>query len=152
MRVSQNLVVDRRRGSLTSRALVLAAVAILLGVTLAVPVRSWLAQRAEIASLQADVEAARARVVSLTIEKERWQDPAFIAAEARRRLHFVLPGEVGYTTLGADGRPIVESVAAEQQLARMPWTERLWVAVQEADDAAEPATSQPAGQPGSTGQ
>ena len=38
----------------------LAIVALTLMVTLAVPVRSWFAQRAQIAGLRADVEAARA--------------------------------------------------------------------------------------------
>lgn len=117
----------------------LAVVAVVLLVTLAMPVRNWLAQRAEISGLQADVEAARARVAELTIERERWNDPAFVAAEARRRLHFVLPGEVGYTTLGADGKPIVETQAAADALAQMTWYERAWASVQEADDAADPA-------------
>lgn len=145
--MSQSPVVRRRRGSVTSRALILIAVAIALVVTLAVPVRSWLAQRAEIAALQADVDAARLRVNELTLERERWSDPAFVAAEARRRLHFVLPGEVGYTTLGADGRPVLEAEAEAEALAALPWHERLWLAVQEADAAdtsPTPAASSPA--------
>lgn len=114
--------------------------AALLIVTLAMPVRAWLAQRAEIAGLQANVEAARERVASLTIERERWNDPAFVAAEARRRLHFVMPGEVGYTTLGVDGKPVIETEATARALAQMSWYERMWAALQEADDAANPAT------------
>ncbi len=117
----------------------LAAVGAVLVATLAMPVRNWLAQRAEIAGLQADVESARAQVATLTIERERWQDPAFVAAEARRRLHFVMPGEIGYTTLGVDGKPLAEAIAADAALAQMTWVERLWAGVQEADDAAEPA-------------
>lgn len=115
---------------------------------LAVPMRSWMAQRAEIASLQADVDAARARVAELQILKERWNDPAFIAAEARRRLHFVLPGEIGYTTVGADGKPLVETIEAAKALATMTWVEKLWGAVQEADDAADPTSSSILSTPG----
>lgn len=91
---------------MTGRALVLAVVLIVLAVTLAVPIKSWFAQRAQIAGLEADVASAQAQVDSLKLQKERWADPAFVAAEARRRLHFVLPGEVGYVTLGVDGQPL----------------------------------------------
>ena len=61
----------------------LALVAATLLLTLAVPVRSWFAQRAEIAGLRADVESARERVAALQDQKERWDDPAFVAAGQR---------------------------------------------------------------------
>ena len=138
MGVTSSPVVPGRRGSVTSRAVILAVVLALLVVTLAMPVRSWLAQRAEISGLQADVEAARQRVASLTIERQRWNDPAFVAAEARRRLHFVMPGEVGYTTLGVDGKPVIEAEATAKALAQMSWYQRMWAAMQEADNAADP--------------
>lgn len=110
----------------------------LLVLGLAMPVRAWFAQRAEIAALQAEVEATAAQVAELTVLKERWTDPAFIAAEARRRLHFVLPGEVGYVALDADGRPAAESLSAQAQ-ENLPWFEALWGSVAAAD-AAPPAT------------
>jgi hypothetical protein len=118
---------------------VLALVAATLLVTLAVPVRSWFAQRAEIAGLRADVQSARDRVAGLQIQKQRWDDPAFVAAEARRRLHFVLPGEVGYVTLGSGAAAAANAVenAGEQG----PWYSTLWGALQEADDHAPSATS-----------
>ena len=106
-------------------------VVLTLLVSLAVPVRAWFAQRAEIAGLRADVETARERVEGLRIEQQRWADPAFVAAEARRRLHFVLPGEVGYVTLGS------AEASAEQAAERAtpdPWYSQLWGALQEADD------------------
>ena len=126
------------RASFTGRALVLALVAATLIVTLAVPVRSWFAQRAEIAGLRADVQSARERVAGLQIQQQRWEDPAFVAAEARRRLHFVLPGEVGYVTLGS-GAAAAQTAADSQPQG--PWYSTLWGALQEADDhAARPST------------
>jgi len=122
----------RSRGSLTGRALVLALVVVTLFVALAVPVRTWFAQRAEIAQLRADVAATQERVEQLRIEQERWQDPAFVAAEARRRLHFVLPGEIGYVTLGAQASP--EEAAALAAAAAAPWYATLWGAVRQADE------------------
>jgi hypothetical protein len=122
---------------------------VVLAFTLAVPVKSWLAQRAEIAGLEADVAATQQRVADLTIQQQRWQDPAFIAAEARRRLQFVLPGEIGYTTLGADGRPAAESLA--EAAAHRTWVDKMWSTLQEADDGApEPGTTS-AVTPGATG-
>jgi hypothetical protein len=113
----------------------------LLVLGLAMPVRAWFAQRAEIAALQAEVDATEARVAELTVLKERWTDPAFIAAEARRRLHFVLPGEVGYVALDAEGRPAGESLSAAAQES-LPWFEALWGSVAAADAAPEGASAQ----------
>ena len=119
------------RGSFTKRAFILAVIIAGLIFTLAVPVRAWFAQRAQIAGLRAEVEAAQARVTDLQVSKQRWEDPAFVAAEARRRLHFVLPGEVGYVTLGAgtDAVPADAGTAPDE-----PWYTTLWGAVQRADD------------------
>ncbi len=119
------------RASFTTRALILALISAGLLFAVAVPGRAWFAQRAQIAGLRADVDAAQARVTELQIEKQRWTDPAFVAAEARRRLHFVLPGEVGYVTLGTDGQPLAEDSASAPT---QPWYSELWGALQVADD------------------
>jgi len=112
-----------------------------LFVALAVPVRTWFAQRAEIAQLRADVAAARDRVAELQLEQERWADPAFVAAEARRRLHFVLPGEIGYVTLGATTQEEAAALAAADS---GPWYGALWSSVQQVDSPApEEATKKP---------
>jgi hypothetical protein len=103
-------------------------------IALSVPGRAWFAQRAQIAGLRADVEAAQERVSALTVQQERWKDPAFVAAEARRRLHFVLPGEVGYVTLGGAA---AGAVAAQAAGSATPWYSSLWGALQQADDHAD---------------
>lgn len=131
------------RASLTGRALVLALVVVALFLALAVPVRSWFAQRAEIAQLRADVAASQQRVEELRIEQERWEDPAFIAAEARRRLHFVLPGEIGYVALGA--QMTQEEAAALASAAAAPWYATLWRAVRQTDDPTPRADDPAAG-------
>ena len=129
-------------GSFTSRALVLALVVGTLVVSLAVPVRSWFAQRAEIADLRTSVAEAEERVAALELQKERWEDPAFVAAEARRRLHFVLPGEVGFVTLGSEQGLTSEGEAAGPD---QPWFSALWSAVQEVDDPEEPVAADATG-------
>ena len=39
-------------------------------------------------------------VAGLEQELADWEDPAFVIAQARSRLHFVFPGEVGYVATG----------------------------------------------------
>ena len=120
-------------GSLTSRALILIAVFALLVLALSVPVRGWLSQRAEVTALRADITASSERIAELQTELDRWSDPAFISTEARRRLHFVLPGEIGYVTIAADGQP-AESVLSEAAAnAPRGWHSVLWESLQEAD-------------------
>ena len=120
-----------RRPTLTGRAAILVLVLAALVVTLAIPLRAWMSQQAEIAALEADVAQSRERVESLRAELEDWEDPAFVIAQARSRLHFVFPGEVGYVVLGEDERPIVpeEERAADQA----PWYSRLWDSTLQAD-------------------
>ncbi len=133
MSAPSGLLDPRRKGSITGRALVLAVVLVILAVTLAVPIKSWFAQRAQISGLEADVAAAQAQVDSLKLQKERWADPAFVAAEARRRLHFVLPGEVGYVTLGVDGQPLDGTGLGVTP--NPSWYTSLYGALQQADRA-----------------
>jgi cell division protein FtsB len=123
--------VSGRRPTLTGRAAILVLVLAALVVTLAIPLRAWMSQQAEIAALEADVAQSRERVESLRAELKDWEDPAFVIAQARSRLHFVFPGEVGYVVLGEDDRPIVpdEERAADQA----PWYSRLWDSTLQAD-------------------
>jgi cell division protein FtsB len=116
------------------RAVVLVVVLACLLLAVAVPVRAWFSQRAQIAGLRADVEAAQARVTELEVTKERWQDPAFVAAQARARLHFVLPGEVGFVTLGVES---AADQAAQTAADRGPWYQQLWGALAVADAPAD---------------
>jgi hypothetical protein len=114
-------------------------VAAVLVATLAVPVRAWLDQREEIAELEDQVASGQMLVEELRIEKLRWADPAFIAAQARRRLHFVRPGEIGYTTIGTEDLPEELAVAEVQEIAPQLWYERLWKSIAEADGTLDQA-------------
>lgn len=120
-------------GSLTSRALILIAVFALLVLALSVPIRGWLSQRAEVAALRADIAASSERIAELQTDLTRWSDPAFVSTEARRRLHFVLPGEIGYVTISNDGRP-AEAVLSDA-IAQAPrgWHSVLWESIEQAD-------------------
>lgn len=126
----------RERPTLTGRAVILAGVVGMLVLTLAVPLRELLAQRAEINALRTSNESAQVRVDALVLAQERLQDPAYVTSLIRERLHYVLPGEVGYVVLDPQEAPAPESSAAVPSAA---WYAMLWQSVQDADQAGKPA-------------
>jgi cell division protein FtsB len=128
----------RRTGRLgrlsTGRIAVLVLVVVTLVVSAALPVKEFFSQRGEIAELAAANAGAAERVEELTEERQRLDDPAHVAAEARRRLHFVMPGETAYIVIPPE--PAVEQDPAEDE----PWFSQLWGSVGDADrPAAAPA-------------
>lgn len=134
----------RPRGSdralaVTWRLLLLAVVLAALGVTLAQSLRVYFAQAQEIAAKRAEIHATRERIGELEDQLERWRDPAFIKAEARERLGWVLPGETGYRVIGADGKPIGgdSTVLAPTRHGGGLWWEGLWGSVKVADSPVE---------------
>jgi cell division protein FtsB len=133
----------RKGAGLTTRAAVLGLVVCALVVSAALPLREFLSQRGTIARLEQQQALQRERVEALEAAKRRLQDPAFVQAEARRRLHFVMPGETAYVLLapepgqapaGATAEQVAEAAGPEQ-----PWFSQLWSSVQAAD--AEQPTS-----------
>lgn len=120
-------------GSLTGRALIFVIALTLLVIALSVPVRNWLSQRAEVAALRADISASSERIAELETRLDRWADPAFIATQARARLQFVLPGEIGYVTISDEGLP-AESVLSDAAASEpQGWHSVMWESLQEAD-------------------
>jgi cell division protein FtsB len=126
----------RERPSLTGRAVVLAAVLALLVFTLAVPLRELFRQRADINALRAQNAATQERVDDLAVRQERLKDPAYVTSLVRERLHYVLPGEVGYVVLDPAEAPAPASKAAAASTT--PWYSELWTAVEAADQAGVP--------------
>lgn len=125
-----------RRSPLTPRAAVLALVAAGLLASAALPMREYVNQRSEIAALESAQSAQRERVAALEAEKQRLQDPAYLAAEARRRLHFVLPGETAYVVLAPE--PGTAEAQDEAEGPESPWYSQVWGSVEEADRPAPP--------------
>ncbi|MET8679145.1 septum formation initiator family protein [Streptomyces sp. NPDC004647] len=121
----------QRRSRLTGRAALLALVVCSLVVALAYPMRQWVSQRSEIAEQRRQAEQARRAVEKLRDQKARWQDPAYVEQQAREHLHYIRPGETGYTVVdgsGDDGRHTKDQGAADR-----PWYSNLWDGVDHAD-------------------
>ncbi len=87
---------EQRFGSAARRAAILAAVVCVLTLTIAGPVRTYFGQRTEMKQLKATEQQLRAQIAELEQQKIKLSDPVFIAAQARERLGFVMPGEIPY--------------------------------------------------------
>ena len=57
----------------------------------------------QIAQLNASIAKSKEQLKDLADEKKRWDDPVFIRSQARDRLFYVMPGEISYLVLDADG-------------------------------------------------
>ena len=67
---------------------------------LAAPLKTLVEQRQQIAQLEASLAEAQDAVDDLNEEVARWDDQAYIEAQARERLYYILPGEVSYLIVG----------------------------------------------------
>ncbi|MEV7776477.1 septum formation initiator family protein [Kitasatospora sp. NPDC086791] len=142
------------RPRFTSRATVLVLVLCSLVAILAYPTRQFISQRAEISAQRAKADHARQQVEQLRRDKARWQDPEYVKAQARARLHYAVPGETPYIAVDpagqASARPSSSAgapatgAAAGQANAAKPWYAGIWDSVDAADRAAPaPATPLP---------
>jgi cell division protein FtsB len=118
--------------NLTGRAAVLALVVCLLAISLAYPLREYLAQRGQLTDYRSMVADQQERVAQLEKQRARWQDPAYVAAQARERLHYVLPGETSYVVLESPEDKAPDGVVAAEPSVTLksPWFTDLWRSVE----------------------
>lgn len=117
----------------SGRMLALAVVMIAITIMLAPTVKIFIDKRAEIAALQADIEARKTQQDSLKLQVSRWQDPNYVKQQARDRINMVMPGETGYWVFGSDlpagttsGQP---GTGSAQDPANLPWVDSLWESI-----------------------
>lgn len=97
-------------------------------VVLAPSLKVLVEQQNEIAALERRVAEQQAVVDGLQRDIDRWQDPAYIEAQARDRLLYVYPGDITYlivddgmTAEGGGGAPVSDEI----QTTRVDWTRAL---------------------------
>ncbi|MFI6089050.1 septum formation initiator family protein [Streptomyces sp. NPDC051218] len=123
-----------RRSRLTGRAALLALVLCSLVVALAYPIRQYVSQRAEIADQRKEQAERRENVEKLRDEKARWRDDAYAEQRIRDRLHYVMPGETGYTVIDPEA---AQKQRTDQGAAARPWYSNVWDGVDKADRPAD---------------
>jgi cell division protein FtsL len=115
---------------LTGRAALLAVVICVIALSLAYPVREYIAQRRQIDQLLAEQQSISAQVKNLQAQQQQLQDPAYIEQQARDQLHMCMPGEKCYVIVGNSSPP--DSVQ-QPAPAMAPWYSKLWQSVRRAD-------------------
>ena len=130
---------------LTHRLIALAATFAVLVISFVSSFSVYLNQQKQIAETQAQIADTQNQIGQLQDKLQRWLDPAYVRAQARDQLGWVLPGEVGYRVIDANGQLIggtVGTLATATDQTDQNWYETIWQSLQTAD--------QPAPQPSDT--
>ena len=135
----------------TWRLVALAGVLVILLVSYTSSLRVYFNQQAQLAATRAQLQAAQQSIDDLQDQLARWQDPAYVKAQARERLGWVVPGEIGFQVIGADGKPLGAGSAigasSNPSAGQQPqtWWDRLTGSAAAADDPTPVAQSAPSG-------
>jgi cell division protein FtsB len=129
-----------RRPLFTGRTVLLVGLVLLLALTLAGPVRGFLAGRAQLAQLAAEGAAQQQRIQQLQAQVARQADPQYIARQARQRLTYVLPGD--RLVVVVDGKAAAGDAGtlpstSAHGAAKPPWYTGLMESIGTADGSAK---------------
>ncbi|MGY5763574.1 FtsB family cell division protein [Brachybacterium sp. DNPG3] len=118
--------------TITRRTLVLVSLIVIALAALVPAVNSYVAQRQQLASLRTQVDTQQSDVEDLQAQVDRWEDPAYVAAQARERLLFAMPGETQYRLTDTSGEdvPLTEDEQAAETATRQEWFSALWSSVE----------------------
>jgi len=116
----------KKRG-LSNRALIAGIILFAVAVTLAPPLQHYFTQKAQINSLENQLADNQAMLDKATKELLLWDDPEYVASQARARLYFVFPGERQYIVVGNEEitNDNSEPKVSEQLPVGIPWYSRL---------------------------
>jgi len=122
--------VPPRTTRLTGRAAVLAVVICAIALSLAYPVREYIAQRQQIDQLVAQQQTMLTQVKNLQAQQARLSEQSYIEQLARQELDMCFPGTQCYIVEGS--QPLL-SGSRPQQSGPEPWYAKLWQSVEQAD-------------------
>ena len=86
------------------------------------PLQHFLQQREQARQLNAEVAAVKDNIADYEREKARWQNEDYVAAQARDRLGWVLPGETPYVVVDPDIVPGEKPASAMRGESAAPET------------------------------
>jgi cell division protein FtsB len=118
-----------RSTRLTGRAALLAVVICAIALSLAYPVREYIAQRQQIDQLLAQRATMSAQVSALQDQAVALGQSAYVEQRARDELHMCFPDERCYRVIAAPS----PAAAARPRSTASPWYSRLWQSVQRAN-------------------
>jgi cell division protein FtsB len=117
------------RPKFTGRAAVLAVVLCAIALSLAYPIREYIAQRRQIDQLVAQHAALLIRLKDLEARRAELGTPGYIEQQARDQLHMCFPSQRCYEVVGTGSK----RHGSEQAIVSSPWYRRLWQSVEQAD-------------------
>jgi cell division protein FtsB len=117
-----------RSTRLTGRAALLAVVICAIALSLAYPVREYLAQRQQINQLQAQQQATSEQVAALRREAAALGQPTYVEQRAEDDLHMCFPDERCYEVIAGSS----SAASPPAKLPASPWYAKLWQSVQDA--------------------
>jgi cell division protein FtsB len=121
---------SRRRPRLTGRAAVLAVVVCAITLSLAYPVREYIAQHRQINELGAQQHSLTVQLARLHHQQQQLNDPAYIEQLAEDELHLCMPRQTCYVII--NGKP-APGLIEPKVPAPSAWYDRLWQSVQQAN-------------------
>jgi Septum formation initiator len=95
--------------------------------------RVYLAQESQIAQLRADQAAQRKLIEAKSEELAKWQDPAYLKAQARAKYFYVEPGETPLLVLNDPAGAAKDAGTKAPAAAPDRWYDTLWSSVRAAD-------------------
>ena len=122
--------VSPRTTRLTGRAAVLAVVICAIALSLAYPVREYMAQRQQIDQLVAQQRAMLTQVKNLQAEQAKLSERSYIEQLARQELDMCFPGTQCYIVEGSQS---LFNHTRPQPPGPAPWYAKLWHSVEQAD-------------------
>ena len=112
------------------RAALLAAVACVLALSVAVPLRNYVSQRSELAAVHEQQLIMSDKVAELERRRALLSDPRHVQAQARERLRYVRPGEAPYVVQLPPGQTAAAVAGiGDTVVPRELWYGRLWKSI-----------------------
>ncbi|MDR1187632.1 MAG: septum formation initiator family protein [Bifidobacteriaceae bacterium] len=119
----------------------LAVIGLLAFVLIFPTLKLYMAQQVQTEQLEAKVESAAQINEELEAQLKRWEDPAYVKAQARQRLSYAMPGDRTFRVSDPENAPAVPAARAPEpepptHLAESdapeqpdPWYAQLWQSV-----------------------
>jgi len=117
------------RPKFTSRAAVLALVVCAIALTLAYPIREYIAEHRQMAQLEAENAQLGVQLRKLKAQQRALASPDYIEQQARDQLHMCFPTQTCYVVLTP------ARTHGKASGPSSPWYSVLWKSVGEADKA-----------------
>ncbi|MDR3359052.1 MAG: septum formation initiator family protein [Bifidobacteriaceae bacterium] len=143
----QEILAAKRRLRIGFQIVLLAAIGLTVFTLIFPTLRLYMAQRAQLDQVRAQVAAAAQANEEQQAALKRWDDPAYVKAQARERLGYAMPGDRSYRVSDPENAPTPSTppppsvapthlTAVDDAVSSDPWYAKLWESSVKAGQAA----------------